>query len=113
MSGTTIKFFHSLNKKPLTFGVNKELYGLIVAFTIAIIISGQLFSFYTDVFAICFFISATYFGRKLTAIDPEIIEVYKRHLRYNNYYPPIPGIHAKVPLLRPSVPYYEGGKKKS
>jgi type IV secretory pathway TrbD component len=108
MRGTPIPFYHSLNKKTLPLGCNKEMLNLISTLSFALAFSGRFLNIYTDFIAIIFFLTALYFTRKISAVDPQIMEVYRRHIHLKKYYPPISGIHAQVPLLKPSVPYYEG-----
>lgn len=108
MRGTPLPYFHSLNKKPLVSGVNRELFNLISTLSIALAYSGRFLNVLADFCAILLFVICIYFGRKISKVDPQILEVYKRHIHYKNYYPPISGIHASTPLLKSSVPFYEG-----
>lgn len=108
MRGTPLPYFHSLNKKPLVYGVNRELFNLIITLSVALAYSGRFLNIIADLSAGLIFIICTYFGRKISKADPQIMEVYKRHIHYKNYYPPISGIHANTPLLKSSVPFYEG-----
>lgn len=111
MRGTALPFYHSLNKKPLVFGCcNKEYFNLLATICFALVYSGRLVNIYSDVFALVIFIVGFYFGCKISAADPQIMEVYRRHLHTKDYYPPISGIHAPVKFLKPSVEFYKGKK---
>ena len=108
MRGTPLPFYHSLNKSTLIKGVNKELFDLIITISIALAFSGRFINIYTDLLAIIIFGVSIYFAKKMSAVDPQIMEVYRRHIHLKKYYPPISGIHATMPILKPSVPFYEG-----
>lgn len=108
MRGTAIPFYHSINRKVLIMGVNKELFNLIVTLAFILAFSGRFINLYTDILAAMLFSGGYFFGRKITAVDPQIMEVYRRHIHMRDYYPPLSGIHAYVKPPKPSVPFYEG-----
>lgn len=108
MRGTPLPFYHSLNKTTLSMGVNKELFDLVVTLCFTLAFSGHFINLFTDFLAVVVFLASLYFGRKLSAVDPQIMEVYRRHIHLKKYYPPISGIHATIAILKPSVPFYEG-----
>lgn len=110
MRGTPLTFYHSLNKQTLVMGVNKELINLLATLSFALAFSGRFVNIYADAVAAVLFISGFALARKLTKIDPQIMEVYRRHIHYRKYYAPIAGIHANSKILKPSVPFYVGKK---
>jgi type IV secretory pathway TrbD component len=109
MRGEPIMFYHSINKKPLVFfgKVNKTSFDLILTFTLATAFSGRFINIFADVVAAAIFIIGIYFAEKLSKIDPQIMEVYRRHIHYKSLYVPISGIHAPLKIVKPSVPFYE------
>lgn len=89
-------------------GVNKGLFNLSITICIALAYSGRFINLYADIVAGLLFAVALFLGRRVTKIDPQILEVYKRHIHSRDYYPPISGIHAEVKAPKSSVPFYEG-----
>ncbi len=110
MRGTPLIFYHSINKKPLVMKVNREFLYLAGIFCFLLAFSGRLINIFSDVMAIGLFLMALFIGRRISAVDPQIMEVYRRHRMIKDYYPPISGIHAEIKILKPSVPFYEGKK---
>ena len=108
MRGTPLIYYHSLNKKPLTLGVNREFFSLSLTLCFLLVFSGRFVNLYSYVVAGILFAVAFFIGRKISAADPQIMEVYRKHINLKVYYPPISGIHARVAVLKPSVPFYEG-----
>lgn len=108
MRGTPLSFYHSLNKTTTIMGVNKELFNLLSTLAFAIAFSGRFINIFADVFAIGFFLAGYKLAKQLSTVDPQIMEVYRRHINYRKYYPPIAGAHANNKIIKPSVPYYVG-----
>ena len=108
MRGTPLIFYHSINRKPLVMKVNRDFLYLAGIFCFLLAFSGRFISIVSDVLAIALFLIAVFVGRKISAVDPQIMEVYRRHRTTKDYYPPISGIHAWIKPLKPSVPFYEG-----
>lgn len=108
MRGTPLPFYHSLNKQTFIMGANKEVFNLLATLCFAIVFSGRFINLIADLFAVLLFVFGLHFDRKLTKVDPQIMEVYRRHIHYRKYYPPIAGIHADNKIIKPSVPLYVG-----
>lgn len=109
MRGTPLPFYHSINKNTLVFGkINKPAFDLLITLILAIAFSGKFINVYTDAFAGIFFIIGFILAKQLTRIDPQIVEVYRRHINYRSYYKPQSGIHALVKIIKPSAPFYDG-----
>ena len=108
MRGTPLPFYRSLNQYTFIWGIDKEAFNLMATLCFAIGFSGRFINIYTDLLAIGLFAVFLKLGRMATKQDPQIMAVYRRHIHYKKFYPPISGIHADVKLLKPSVPYYEG-----
>lgn len=108
MRGEPLIFYHSLNKKPLTLGVNREFLSLTATLCFLVVFSGRFMNLYSYITGGGFFAIALFIGRKISAADPQIMEVYRKHIHIRSYYPPVSGIHAPIAALKPSVPFYEG-----
>jgi len=107
MRGTPALFFNSLNRPFLVAGVERQLFFLMVGLSLPIAFIGRLAPS-TDLIAFILFVVLHVIGVLVTRIDYQILPLYRRHIYYKNYYSAISGIHANVPLLKPSVPVYQG-----
>lgn len=100
-------YYQSLNRPILMLGVDRSLFFLNVGLCLPIAFSGH-FVVLMDIIAITCFLSGYCIGLLMTRADPDMLALYKRHIRYLKYYSAQPGIHAKPILIRPSVPVYIG-----
>lgn len=107
MRGTPAYYFQSLNREFHVFGVNRELFFLFVGICLPIAFSARL-SPLMDLIAFIIFMILYVIGVLITRADNQILEVYRRHIHFKKYYSPQAGIHAQVPTIKPSVPFYEG-----
>lgn len=105
--GTPAIYFKSLNRPFNVMGVERQLFFLFVGICLPIAFSARL-SLVMDVVALVLFIILYSIGVIVTRIDNQILALYRRHISHKKYYAYNAGIHAKIPLLRPSVPVYEG-----
>lgn len=107
MRGTPAVYFKSLNRPFTVLGVDRSLFYLFVGLCLAITFSARL-SPLMDVVAGLVFVVLHAIGVLVTRVDTHILAVYRRHIHYHKYYAAQVGIHAKVPLVKPSVPVYQG-----
>jgi len=107
MHGTPGVYFKSLNRPFTVLGVDRSLFYLFVGLCLAIAFSARL-SLVMDAIAGLVFLVLHVIGVLVTRVDANILSVYRRHIHYQKYYAAQPGIHAKVPLIKPSVPVYQG-----
>lgn len=107
MRGTPTQYFQSLNRSFNVFGVDRQLFYLFVALCLPIFFAGH-FKLYVDLIAGSLFVILHAIGVLITKADQQILKIYQQHIHYRKYYAPVSGIHAKVRLIKPSVPYYEG-----
>lgn len=107
MRGTPHPYYVSLNRPILVSGVEHELFYLILCISILIAFSARL-SLTMDLVGIATFFILMGIGNLLARIDPQMLAIYKRHIHYRKYYAAQPGLHAELPLIKPSVPFYVG-----
>lgn len=107
MRGTPVIYFKSLNRPFTVLGVDRSLFYLFVGLCLAIAFSARL-SPVMDVAASLLFIVLHAMGVLVTRIDSHMLAIYRRHIHYKTYYAAHAGIHAVVPLVKPSVPVYQG-----
>jgi len=107
MRGTPVTYFKSLNRPFTVLGVDRSLFYLFVGLCLAIAFSARL-SIVMDMVAGLIFLVLHVVGVLVTRIDSNILSVYRRHIHYQKHYAAEPGIHAKIPLIKPSVPVYQG-----
>lgn len=105
--GTPALYFQALNRPFLIAGVQRELFYLLVAFCAPIVISGHL-RMVMDVMGGLLFGIGYLGGILMTRADYQIIALFRSHIRYRKYYAAQPGLHADIPLLKNSVPIYQG-----
>lgn len=105
--GTAAIYFKSLNRPFNIFGVDRQLFFLFVGLCLPIAFSARL-SPIMDGVALLTFIILHIGGVLITRADNQMLAIYRRHIHYKKYYVAIPGIHAQIPILRPSVPVYQG-----
>lgn len=106
MRGTSALYFKSLNRPFHVLGVDRQLFYLIIGLCVPIAFSGRL-SLLMDLTAFIFFSVLYVLGVLLTRADNQMLALYQRHIHYRKFYAAQPGIHAKVKLVKPSVPVYE------
>ena len=106
MQVETTTFYSSLNRPALIAGVDKQLFFLIVGFSLPMAYSAK-FAWGMDFLAVLLFGVLYGIGVIVTKVDYRLLAIYKRHIRYKKYYASIPGIHANVLPVPPSVPVYE------
>lgn len=107
--GTAVPFYQSLNRPFLVMGVERSLFFLLLPLALPLPFSAH-FALKMDLMAIVLFLILHVVGVMITRADPNMIEVFKRHINYRKYYDPIAGIHAIPKILKPSAPYYVGKK---
>ncbi len=107
--GTAVPFYQSLNRQFLVLGVERSLFFLLLSLSLPIPFSAH-FALKMDLIALGLFLVLHVAGVMITRADPNMIEVFKRHINYRKYYDPISGIHAQNKIIKPSVPYYIGKK---
>ena len=107
MRGTPTIYFQSLNRPFTVLGVDRQLFFLFVGLTLPIAFSARLRPV-MDIAAIIVFLILYVAGVLITRLDHQILSIFRRHIHYRKYYAALPGIHAAVSLLRPSVPVYQG-----
>jgi len=107
MHGTPALYFKSLNRPFTVLGVDRSLFYLFVGICLAIAFSARLSPVMDMVAGIVFLILHT-IGVFVTRVDSQILTIYRRHIHYRSYYAAQPSVNAKVPLIKPSVPFYQG-----
>jgi len=107
MRGTPAIYFKSLNRHFNVLGVDRQLFFLFVGICLPIAFSARLIPF-MDIIAFIIFIMLYIAGILITRTDNQMLAIYRRHIHYKKYYAANPGIHAKAPLVKPSVPIYQG-----
>lgn len=107
MRGTPALYFKSLNRPFTVLGVDRALFYLFVGLSLAIAFSARL-SPVMDMVAGVVFLMLHGIGVFVTRVDSQILAIYRRHIHYQHYYAAQPTLHAKIPLIKPSVPFYQG-----
>jgi type IV secretory pathway TrbD component len=107
MRGTPSLFYQSLNRHFHVLGVERSLFYLFVGICLPIAVAGRL-ALIPDLISISLFTLLHASGVLITRIDNQILEIYRRHINYQKYYAPQPGIHAQIKNSKPSVPFYIG-----
>jgi type IV secretory pathway TrbD component len=107
MRGTPVLFYQSLNRQFLVLGVERSLFFLLLPLSLSLPFSAH-FALRMDLIAIALFLFLHVIGILITRADPNMIDVFKRHIHYRKYYDPIAGVHAQIKIIKPSVPYYVG-----
>lgn len=107
MRGTPTVFYQSLNRPFHVLGVDRPLFYIFVALCLPLAFASRL-NIKMDLIAAGLFVVFHAIGVLITRADNQMLAVYRRHIHYRKYYAPQSGIHATIPLLRPSVPFYEG-----
>jgi type IV secretory pathway TrbD component len=105
--GTSTTYFKSLNRTFNILGVDRQLFFLFLGLCLPIAFSARL-KISMDIVALVVFLILHVIGILVTRIDNQLMAIYRRHIHYKNYYAANPGILAEIPLLRPSVPIYQG-----
>lgn len=103
--GTGMPYFKSLNRPFLILGVDRSLFFLLLGLCLPIAFSGHLALLMDGVAALCF-LSAYSVGRLITRADPQMLTLYRRHIRYRKYYAAQPSIHAIENRVQFSVPVF-------
>jgi len=107
MRGSPTIYFQSLNRPFTVLGVDRQLFFLFVGLTLPIAFAARL-SPIMDVVALVIFLIFYVIGVLITRLDYQMLPIYRRHIHYHKYYAAIAGIHTKIPMLKPSVPVYQG-----
>lgn len=105
MRGTPVLYFKSLNRPFHVLGVDRQLFYLIIGLCLPIAFSGRL-SLLMDSLALVSFGLLYVAGFWITRADHQMLALYRRHIHYRKYYAAQSGIHAKVKLVKSSVPIY-------
>ncbi len=110
MRGTPSLYYQSLNRPFKIMGVERQLFFLILGITTPIAVAAQ-FSPKMDLLALMLFLLGHSIGLLVTRVDAQMLGIYRRHIRYQQFYAALPGVNAAVPALNPpSVPVYQGQK---
>ncbi len=107
MRGTPSIYFNSLNRHLNILGVDKQLFFFFVGITLPIAYSARLVPI-MDFVALGIFIILHSIGVLITRADNQMLAIYRRHIYYKKFYRTSSGIHPKVLLVKPSVPFYQG-----
>lgn len=107
MRGTPTIYFKSLNRHFNVLGVDRQLFYLFVSICLPIAFSARLVPLMDGIAFVVFMVLYS-IGILVTRADNQILAIYRRHIHYQHYYAASPGIHAKAPLIKPSVPFYQG-----
>lgn len=107
MRGTSAVYFKSLNRNFNVLGVDKHLFFLFVGISLPIAVSARLHPL-MDGIALVIFMVLYAIGVLITRADNQMLEIFRRHIHYKKYYKATAGIHSKLPLVKPSVPFYQG-----
>lgn len=107
LRGTATVYFKSLNRAFNVLGVDRQLFFLFVGLTLPIAFSARLAPM-MDFVAGGIFILLHTVGVLITRADNQMLAIFRRHIHYKKYYAAVSGIHAQLPLLRVSVPVYQG-----
>jgi type IV secretory pathway TrbD component len=109
MRGTPAIYFQSLNRSFNILGIDRQLFFLFVGLSIPIALSGRLAPL-MDLIALAVFVIFCAIGMVITRIDNQMLAIYRRHIHYQKYYAATPGAHAKIPLIKHSVPLLDKNK---
>ena len=107
MRGTPIIYFKSLTRPIYIMGVSRELFYGNMGLAVFIAYSSH-FAVWVDIFAFVLAILGYAIGLLLTRLDSQMVTIFKRHIHYARYYAPISGLQSTRPIVKPSVPFYEG-----
>jgi type IV secretion system protein VirB3 len=107
MRGTPALYFSSLNRPFTIMGVDRKFFFFIVGLCLPIAFTAQFLPI-MDAVAGSLFLVGYSIGLLMTRADPYMFAIYQRHIRYRKYYAPQSGIHARLRLVKPSVPVYQG-----
>ena len=103
MQGTPKRYYTALNRAHHLAGVDRSYFLVLVALTVPIAFADG-FGWMMDMTAGLIFISGYGVGLLMMRADPQMLDLYRRHIRYARYYAALPGIAAKVALPKASVP---------
>jgi type IV secretory pathway TrbD component len=106
---TEALYFKSLNRQFHIIGIDRQLFFLLLGLCAPIAYSAR-FAIGMDIAAIVLFLVGYIAGIFMTRADPQLLQIYLRHIKYRNYYAPESGIHSPIRLVKPSVPIYQGKK---
>jgi type IV secretory pathway TrbD component len=110
LRGTPSHFYQSLNRPFKIMGVERQLFFLILGITTPIAVAGQ-FSPQTDLVAFLLFIFGHIIGLLITRADPQMLGIYRRHIRYHRFYCSNAKINSIIaPIIPASVPIFQGQK---
>lgn len=101
--GTQTAYFKSLNRPMLILGIDRSLFFLLVGLCLPIAFSGHLGPL-MDIIAGLFFMLCYFASLTITRADPQMLNLYRRYLRYSSYYAAQPSVHAKPVMQQVSVP---------
>lgn len=107
MRGTVAIYYKALNREFNVLGVDRQLFYLFVGLTLPIAFSARL-SLVMDGVALLVFACLHGAGVLITRADNQMLAIFRRHIHYKKYYPPVSGIHALPRVVKASVPYYQG-----
>lgn len=106
MRGTPAIYYKALNQQFHILGAEKGLFFINLGLGVAIAISAK-FSLVMDLLAIVFLFVGHTAAVLITKADPLMKMIFLRHIRYQKYYRPFSGIHAKTKIPKMSVPIYQ------
>lgn len=105
--GTSMMYFHSLNRPFLMVGIDRLLFFPILGLSLLIAYS-HFFGLVMDLVALGVFGFLYTVSLYICRIDPYILAIYKRHIRYASYYRAQPVIGTRAIRVCDSVPIYQG-----
>lgn len=110
LRGTPNPYYQSLNRPFKIMGVEKQLFFLIVGITTPVAVAAQ-FSPKIDLLAFLLFIFGHLIGLLITRADPQMLGIYRRHIRYRTFYCNQARVNSRIlPAIPASVPIYQGQK---
>lgn len=109
MRGTPFTYYISLNRPHLILGVERRLFFVFLALSSLLVFTSLFRPLMVFISGILFCISMT-IGRILTKNDANFLGVYKQHLRYRQYYEPIPFVLSPICAPSKSVPLFKRGR---
>jgi type IV secretory pathway TrbD component len=100
-------YLKALNRQFYIMGIDRQLFFLLLGLCAPLAYSAR-FEWKMDIVAIVLFGLGYTVSIFITRADAQLLQIYKRHIKYRNYYASQPGIHARIQFIKPSVPVYQG-----
>lgn len=106
--GTPMIYFRALNRPFLWLRVEKRLFFLNLLCSLPIAWSCMFTSLWMDMMALSIFVIGHAIGVMISRVDPLMMPLYLKHIKYNRYYLGQPTVHSLLPMIKNSVFVYEG-----